>query len=421
MKRVLAFTFLPWLLSLCVAQRLGAQDLVITNARIVVGNGTVINSGSIVVQAGKIVSVGPGPANARGMQTNTMDFAQFLIPQGANIKGTVQTIDANGMTVMPGFIDAHRHIITGDAEKWLREDAAARMQEFLDAGYTTLLSGGGPVPGILELQKRVDSGEIKGPRILASGMVNLNNSTTDQVRAEVRGLAGLGIRFIGEEGIDPKPTEKQLENLRAVVDESKKVNVWVMVHAVSPLAMLAAVEAGAPKLVHTPHFGWLSDDDARKVAAAGVKDLSTIAFGTPVFGVFADDNRPRFRDGQKWPEAILAGEGRGREAGYKAVNARTLFDNGVIYGYGTDTEYLPKAGLAQELKALNLMFSMQDVIKIMGPNTASFIEMNSQLGTLEPGKLADMVILAGNPLDGYWNFLNAKVVIKGGAVMVDKR
>jgi imidazolonepropionase-like amidohydrolase len=421
MKRVLIFAFLAGLLSSCAAHNLGAQDLVVTNARIVVGNGTVISSGSIVVQAGKIAFVAPGPANPRGMQTNTMDFAQFLIPQGANIKGTVQTIDAKGMTVMPGFIDAHRHIMNGNPEKWLKEDASVRMQEFLDAGYTTLLSGGGPMPGILELQKKVDSGEIKGPRIIASGVVDLNNSTTDQARAEVRRLAGLGIKFIGEEGIDPVPTDKQLENLRAVVDESKKVNVWVMVHAVSGPAMLAAVEAGAPKLVHTPHFGWLSDDDARKVAAAGVKDLSTIAFGTPVFGVFADDNKPRFRDGQKWPDAILAGEGRGREAGYKAVNARTLFDNGVIYGYGTDTGYLPKAGLAQELKALNLMFSMQDVIRIMGPNTASFIEMSDQLGTLEAGKLADMVILGGSPLDGYWEFLDAKVVIKGGVVMLDRR
>jgi imidazolonepropionase-like amidohydrolase len=77
--------------------------------------------------------------------------------------------------------------------------------------------------------------------------------------------------------------------------------------------------------------------------------------------------------------------------------------------------------LAQELKALNLMFSMQDVIRIMGPNTASFIEMSDQLGTLEAGKLADMVILGGSPLDGYWEFLDARVVIKGGVVMLDRR
>ena len=399
MKRLLAFTF-AYFWNLGAAPDLAAQDLAITNARIIAGNGAVINSGSVVVRAGKIVSVAQGPAKAQG----------------------ARVIDAKGMTVMPGFIDAHRHIINGNAEKWLKEEAVVRMQEFLDAGYTTLLSGGGPVPGILELKKRVDSGELKGPRIIASGTVNLSTSTPEQARAEIRRLAGLGIKFIGEEGIDPKPpTPKQLENLRAIVDESKKVGVLVMVHAVSPQAMLAAVDAGVPLLVHTPHFGWLSEEDARKVAAAGIKNLSTIGFGVPVFGVFADDNKPRFRDGKPWPDSIIDGEGRGREAGYKAVNARTLWDAGVVYGYGTDTNYLPKSGLAQELRSLNLMFSMQDIVKLVGPNTAAFIQMSDQLGTLDPGKLADMVVLDGNPLEGYWNFLKAKVVVKGGVVMLDKR
>ena len=380
---------------LCLgAALLSAQDLVITNARIIVGSGAVINSGSIVVRGGKIVSASAAAASAPG----------------------VKTIDAKGMSVMPGFIDAHRHINTGPNEK-------VQMQQLLEAGYTTILSGGGPAEGNITLRDHIEKGVINGPRIIPTGSVRLNNNTPEKAREEIRKMAALGIKFTGEIALTPKPgpSPQEMEILRAIVDESKKVGVLVQVHAVSPPAMMAAVDAGVPLLVHTPHFGWLTLDEAKRVSAAGIKQLSTIGFGVPVFGVFADDNKPRFRDGKPWPDNILDGDGRGQEAGYKAVNARTSWDAGVIYGYGTDTNYDPHAGLEHELKSLNLMFSMQDIIKLMGPNTASYIQMSDQLGTLEPGKLADMVVLEGNPLEGYWNFLNAKVVVKGGVVVVDKR
>src|SRR5690349_12009097 len=381
-------------LVLGAAASLSAQDLTITNARIIGANGSVIERGSIVVRGGSIVSVASGAASSPA--------------------GTV--IDALGMTAMPGFIDAHRHVNTGPNEK-------EQMQALLDAGYTTILSGGGPAEGNITLRDHIDKGVIKGPRIIPSGRLDLANSTPDAIRAEVRRLATLGVKFIGEQALTPKPgpTAKEMDNLRAAVDEAKKVNVWVQIHAVSPQSMMAAVDAGVPKLVHTPHFGWLSIDDAKRVAASGVKQLSTIGFGVPVFGVFASDNKPRFRDGRPWPESILEGDGRGQEAGYKAVNARTSWDAGVVYGYGTDTNYDPKAGLAHELKSLNLMFSMQDIVKLMGPNSASYIEMSDQLGTLESGKLADIVLVGGNPLEGFWNLLNTKVVIKGGKIVSDQR
>jgi imidazolonepropionase-like amidohydrolase len=381
------------LLTCLVAGHLAAQNVAIVNARVVVGNGAVIQSGAVIVRAGKIVSVSAGAADTQGLQT----------------------IDAKGMTAMPGYIDGHRHINTGPNEK-------LQMQQLLEAGYTTILSGGGPAEGNLTLRDHIEKGVINGPRIIPSGSVRLNIGS-EQARAEVRRIAGLGIKFTGEIALTPKPgpSAQELETLKAILDEAKKVGVLVQVHAVSPQAMMAAVDAGVPLLVHTPHFGWLSFDDAKRVAAAGVKQLSTIGFGVPVFGVFAEDNKPRFRDGKPWPESILDGDGRGQEAGYKAVNARTSWDAGVVYGYGTDTNYDPKAGLEHELKSLNLMFSMQDIIKLMGPNSAAYIQMSDQLGTLEPGKLADIVLLDGNPLDGYWNMLKTKVVLKGGVVVVDKR
>jgi imidazolonepropionase-like amidohydrolase len=373
---------------------LSAQDLTITNARIVTGTGSVIERGSIVVRGGKIVSVAAGaPSAASG-----------------------QTVDAKGMSAMAGFIDAHRHINTGPNEK-------AQMQALLEAGYTTVLSGGGPAEGNITLRDHIDKGLINGPRVIPSGSIRLNNMTPEAARAEVRKMAALGIKFTGEIALTPVPgpSEKDLETLRAIVDESKKAGIMVQVHAVSSKAMMAAVDAGVPLLVHLPNKDWVSKEDAKKVAAAGVKVLGTVGFGSPVFGVFADDNKARFRDGKPWPEGIVDGVRLGEEAGYMPVNARTIWDAGATLGYCTDTTYDPHAGLDHELKILNVMFSTQDLVKMMGPNSASYIQMSDQLGTLEAGKLADLVLLDGDPLEGYWNWLKTKVVVKGGVIVVDKR
>src|SRR5678815_2447450 len=131
---------------------LHAQDVTITNARIIIANAEVIERGSIVVRGGRIVSVAAGaPATTSG-----------------------QTIDARGMTAMPGFIDAHRHINTGPNEK-------AQMQAQLEAGYTTILSGGGPADGNITLRDHIESGLINGPRIIPSGALRLNNHTPESV------------------------------------------------------------------------------------------------------------------------------------------------------------------------------------------------------------------------------------------------
>ena len=371
-----------------------AQDLTITNVRIIGPNVTVIERGSIVVRGGTIVSVAAGAPAA---------------PAGT-------TIDARGMTAMPGFIDGHRHFNTGPNEK-------AQMQAQLEAGYTTLLSGGGPADGNITLRDRIESGQINGPRILPSGQLRLNQHTPDSARAEIRKMAAMGVKFTGEISLTPVPgpTAQEMDVLRAVVDEGKKAGVMVQVHAVSTPAMMAAVDAGVPLLVHLPNKDFTSVEDAKKLAASGTKVLATIGFGAPVFGVFANDNKPRFRDGKDWPQSIVGGVRLGEEAGYMPVNARTVWDAGAILGYCTDTTYDPKAGLEHELKSFNMMFSMRDMVTIMGPNTASYIQMADRLGTLEAGKLADIVLLDGDPLEGYWNWLKARVVVKGGAVVVDKR
>lgn len=390
MKRLMCLTSVVTFALL--AQTASAQDIAITNARILVGNGTIINSGTVIVRAGKIVSVSAGTAT-----------------QG------LKTIDARGMTAMPGFIDAHRHINTGPNEK-------QQMQALLEAGYTTILSGGGPADGNITLRDHIEKGVINGPRIIPSGRIALRGNTPDMARAEIRKLAEMGVKFTGEIALTPVPGPgaEEIEVLKAVVDEGKKAGVFVQVHSVSASALMAGVDAGARLFVHLPNKNFVSREEAKKLADTGSKILTTTGFGPPVFGVFADDNKPRFRDGRPWPENIVDGVRLGEEAGYAMVNARTVWDQSGVVGYCTDTTYDPLAGLNQELKVLNVMFSMQDITKLMGPNTASYIQMGDQLGTLEAGKIADITIVDGNPLDGYWNMLKTKVVLKGGVVVVDK-
>ena len=85
------------------------------------------------------------------------------------------------------------------------------------------------------------------------------------------------------------------------------------------------------------------------------------------------------------------------------------------------TPYDDIAVLEHELKSFGIVFSMQDIFKIMGPNGAKFVGMANQIGSLEPGKLADIILIDGNPTVNIYEMLKTKVVLKEGKVVVDKR
>jgi len=410
MKRVLVSACLA--VAAAIAPRPAiAQDVAITNARVIVGNGQVIEAGTIIVRGGKIASVSAGAAPTQGLRT----------------------IDARGMSAMPGFIDGHKHVSNG-------ENAAAQMRSLLEAGYTTVLAGGGQAEANIALRDRIDKGEFIGPRIIASGQVNLRQ-TPAEARAAVQALAAKGIKHTGEIALTPEPAppQSEIEVLKAIVDEAKKVGVQVNVHAVSSPAMVAAIDAGVTRLVHLPNKDFTTYEQAEKVAQAGAIVAGLIAFGAPNIDTLSPapaqvqwpkDNTTRFRDGKPWPEAIAGanrdpkGRATGTEGGYTIINARRIWDadpNHQTISYSTDQNAADLVVLEHELKSFSIVFSMADIHRIIGLNAARFVGMADQIGTLEAGKLADIILIDGNPTLNIYEMLKTRMVLKEGKVVIGPR
>jgi len=422
MTRALPGMFLALLAALISPGKVAAQDLVITNARILDGKGGVVERGSIVVRGGKLATVSSGPAAA--------------------IAGG-RTIDAQGKTAMPGFIDAHRHLVQGDPAQWLEQRAPAQMQAFLDAGFTTVLSAIDP-PQLLELRQRIQQGKVKGPRLFAAGFAQLSGPTpgggappqgdparfdtsrpprrptqpapailADTTVKTVEAIAKAGYDYI-KTVLIVSPGGPEISTLKLIVQEGKKRNLPTITHAVSVIDTLGAVDAGPAVLVHTPHIGRLEEDPAavQKIAKAGIPMTSTLSVFIPHF---SPDNKPLFRDGLSFPWDTISSAGQG------PVNARLLWEAGVSYGYGTDTSWPPIETLSDELRALSVVFSPKDIVTIITKNAAASVLRSGEIGTLEPGKLADIVLVDGDPLANAANLLKVVTTIKGGVVVAERR
>jgi imidazolonepropionase-like amidohydrolase len=431
----------------CLASDAAAQNLVITNARILDGTGGAIERGSVVVRDGKIVSVAAGAANAQG----------------------ARVIDVKGMTVMPGFIDSHRHPL-GNGPDWLKAEAPARMQEYLDAGFTTVLSAGDDPAVATQLRDQIAKGAIKGPRLIVLGRIGLTGppagggrgaaappagrgtappaagrgaapqgarggggfggrgdparnvalrsapaSTAtavppDETRAVVATMAKAGVDGI-KTVIQVSPNGPEVATLALIVQEGKKYNLPVMTHAVSVADTLGAVQAGVASLAHTPHIDLLTMAQAQTIAKSRIPMMSTLGVFVPYFD---EKNTALFRDRLPFPWETLPSAGNG------PVNARLVAEAGTTYGYGTDTSWHPRESLALELRPLAVVFSPKDIVSILTRNAAAAI-VKTDRGTLEAGKLADIVVLNGDPLASIDNFLKVTMVIKGGEVVVEKR
>ena len=366
--------------SLGCVQGLGAQDLEIRNARVIVGTGELVERGTILVRRGRIASILAAPASG----------------------SDVPVLDAGGLTAIPGLIDANRQVIQGDPAQWMAQ-APERMRAYVEAGFTTVLSAGDSLEHVLELRDRLDAREIPGPRLLVSGAVRLVTDgeiawAGQDMRERVRALSLEGADAIAS-FVVATTAGIERDALSIARDEADLQGLLTITHIQSVQDAFAAVEGGSGYLTQTPWVGELDTAMARALVENGRSNAEYGLVMTSALGASTANGGMSFG-----PE-----------------NARRLRDAGIIYGFGTNTTLRPSDALRHELEMLQQVFSNAEILDMLTRSGAFAVRRDDALGTLEPGKIADIVMLDGDPLDDLLALSRVKLVVKTGRILVDQR
>lgn len=395
--------------SIVVSSHGQEATLVIENARVIVGDGTVKDSATVIIAGDRI---------------------QSLSTNNPRLKA-IRRIDARGRTLMPGLIDTHIHFgLTGQNRVAFRSQMETSppkyLKDFIRHGVTTVKSLGDPLNLILELRAMVNEGNILGPRILLvgpnftapgghpvatlgqhEGAIEVDDENT--ARKEVCRLRKKGVDAIkavleGGGGWEMPDTLPRLSAnvLRAIVDEAHKHKLPVTVHTHREQDALDAIEAGADGVEHGVSDARLSDNCVANLL------LERNVNYTPTL----------------WIMRISSLASESKSFDITKQNLKFLSDKGVRISLGTDTFCsMPRPGLntIQEMEFMvEAGLTPDKVIRVATRNAAEHLGHLEDLGTVEPGKIADLIIIDGDPLKDISSLHQVQMVIKAGRIVHDK-
>ena len=360
-------------------------------------------------------------------------------------------IDLSGLTILPGLIDTHSHLVgeiqtagiagttTGAARDALLSVHNARVT--LEAGVTTVRDLGTFRAFVdCALRDTIDAGELQGPRMRCAGafltvpwgggdVVGLSTDITlpadlqfgvvrspAEMRARARQLLIGGadvLKCIGTgavltRGGLPSAPELSEEELRAAVEVAEQFDTHVAVHAHSDLGAQQAIRVGARSI---EHGSMLTEPTIRMLAETGTF-LS--------MDIFDGEWALEHGDAEGWPRQTMAKLARTQATA--AIAFGLAREHGVRITYGTDSGVYPHQLVTRGLDAfVRLGMSALEAIRSATVVAADCIGWADRVGTLAPGRFADLVAVAGDPLDDV-RLLEAPVVVaKGGRLVVDRR
>lgn len=388
--------------------------IVVDNARLFDGTGAAARMAMIVIEANRISRILPAGSAER--------------PQDAEV------IDAAGRTLMPGLIDLHTHLtyvqqfgLPPEIAEQSQADAALRAVErlryFVESGVTSVrdVASHGMAPFILK--QWVAEGRVPGPRIFAAGQLIVGDgghgtegfglrTAPDYVDAAILEANGpdawrAAVRRQFKRGADLIKLASHFSQaeIDAAVDEAHKLGIRVTVDSETIFTKMA-VDAGVDSVEHPlPR----SEETVRLMAARGISSIPNIVpyqYINARGGYFGSTSR-RF-----------------------TISDATMFEMvrkmkraGIKLGVGTDLvvdwyRFMPEPYI-QELKNFGqLGYSPAEALVAATKTNAEILGMADRLGTVEPGKLADLVIIAGAPDRSVEDLRNVVLVIVNGRVVV---
>ena len=399
------------------------------------------------IRAGRLVDVRNGVVRRDQLIVIRGDRIEAIHPGATRPPAGARLIDLSRYTVLPGLIDCHAHLIGDltdtDALLPLQRSGAQEAFSGVRNARSTLLAGFTTVRDVGTYRALVDAalrdaigdGTVIGPRMAVAGayvtvtsgggeLVGAAQDVTipaeyrfgvansvDQVRERVRAILNGGADFIKmiatgavlTQGTRPGASEYTEEQIRAAVEQAAEYGTYVTAHAHGAEGIKRAVRAGVRSIEH----GSLIDDEA----IALMKEKGTWL----VADIYNGDYIASHGREQGWPEEILRKNDETTDA--QRAGFRKAVTAGVRIAYGTDSGVYPHRLVARQLPYM-VRYGMtpMQAIRAATLSAAELMGWEDRVGSLGPGKLADIIAVQGDALADLKSFENVGFVMKGGLV-----
>jgi imidazolonepropionase-like amidohydrolase len=401
-----------------------------------------IHHATVVIEGDKIVAAGPSSA--------------VQAPRDATI------VDTSGRTMLPGLIEAHGHLIVlghGAYDTWFPWIAAhggdamlnkvmeISVRQLLMAGVTTTVDLGAPLKPSLSIRDRINRGELVGTRVLASGPW-ISRGSGGAMQAGFGGVnissseeAGQKVEELAKAGVDHIKAHAGLtaDDYKAIVAAAHKNRIRVHAHVYAERDVRNALEAGAdvlqhvgsagtappyskelitdivnagrPVVVSAAHRAWIYADTAafpERLQDPGLKQ----AFGPEIYGEVQNSLK------NWWSLGYF--QRTDREMLFRERGVKQFVESGAVMGMGTDSGTpmnFHSEALWREIKVhVDMGMSPTRAIAAATRVNAQAIGRGREIGSIEPGKIADVIVVNGNPNFDITALSRVEVVVKDGVV-----